>query len=360
MGYAELLAQGYDGRLDARYGSRTGLTTLHAALANATVQPCNILVMGASRVEGYGAGSFAGRYVNRLQALLRAKYNGGIAGGQFYSAQYLSAISWATPWTYTGGKINAGTGPAGKSIILAAGRKASISVTGTSVDILYGKNPTSGTIGWALDGGAVTNIVATDAATTDMQKTNIPLTGGAHTLDISGVAGNTIFDGIRLYNGDEAAGVSVIDSASGALGSDFQASLANVSGWRCLRDLAACYPLHAVVILDLPLDDYYHNIPVSNTLANLDTIFTELSVGASGYSKLVGIPIRGLGSENFAPYQNALRSYAGASDWFDESLRVPDFLLNDVAPSAYYDQLHFNAKGNALMGYSLFSALDIK
>lgn len=200
--------------------SRTVAGPLYGAFAkigSAKLQRANIVVLGDSIAEGQSASAIDRRWTTRVQGALRAKYTNSATGG----AGFIPARYAATPagggtfpgWTVSAGSPNVphGLGYRGRQLN-AAGQTATITQTCTSFEIHMRRNAVD-SVTITIDGGAPVTWTL-DTSKSAQKWTSPALSAGSHTIEVAYNAGGPSFCGGVFFNGDETAGLSMIDAAS--------------------------------------------------------------------------------------------------------------------------------------------------
>lgn len=247
------------------------------AWANRATQPAVWLAIGDSITEGQGASDLPARWITQCLNLLRSRGGKPTKGGAGYlhAAYYIYGPDsvWTTFLQYNGGSVG------GALYIPAIGGAAAASaadpdgmtwtVTGTSVDLWYVESTAPGFY-YSIDGGTPVLVTPGNNFPTP-HKLRISLgASGVHTVDVwqtgTGVMG---WCGVTVYDGDENAGVVLIDGGHVAA---FTADPLTTWGNRSSAyDLMATYVLAApdVVTLELGVNDWSSNVPPATAAANL-------------------------------------------------------------------------------------------
>ena len=252
------------------------------AMAGVGTKPFNVLCIGDSVTEGYTLQP-SERWLTKLTTLLRRRHQPrGIAGGEGYIPAFYAATSgMPSRWTLTGAPAqNTGYGLGLRALLLATGTAATITFTGTGFDLFWAGGPNTGVISYTVDGGTATSITTTKTTIKDGYTTSVRgLARGSHTVTVAYVSGGTsVFDGIMIYDGDEAAGVHVWDSGhSGAYSSQFASG-----AW--FDSITPTKP--DLVTIELGLNDYQQSGVQSATPAQLAANITAIitAIRARGFS----------------------------------------------------------------------------
>ncbi|WP_262103489.1 hypothetical protein [Arthrobacter sp. Marseille-P9274] len=192
-----------------------GLLGFYAALAKRDSSPVDVLVLGDSISEGYGAGSLTERYAGRLLSNFRTRY--GITGGLGYLSSWhaSSDIAPLGP-TATGNAVKNANGSRGlglRSYTLGADTGAGLgnltfTFTGTSFKMLAAQRVAAGTdsVRIVIDGAPYVEWEVVDGTGTSVWDSG-PLTAGAHTVSVTARFGLASIEGFMLFDGDEDAGI---------------------------------------------------------------------------------------------------------------------------------------------------------
>jgi lysophospholipase L1-like esterase len=173
--------------------------------------------------EGQGATTVEDRWIDQLQAELRRKYMSIPGGVGFIPASYASGTTSPNKfpgWVYSNASPpNLPHGLGYKARRLNAGDTATITKKCSSFKLMVHRLAND-VVTITIDGGAPTTWNVPVVTGDYPQSWTSPALDPAqdHTIVVAGAAGSqTSFCGATFFNGDEAAGVSVIDGAhSGA------------------------------------------------------------------------------------------------------------------------------------------------
>lgn len=193
-------------------GPNLALLPLRMALANAQTTPARIAFVGDSYTDGQGSTGAAGgnRWTTQLAAALRRNF-GFPAGGQGFWSGPTGENSFTWPLAVSGGTFATAShnGPNGTPIAWNSSSTgtASITVTGTSVDVHYLTQPFGAPPALTVNGTATT--ITTPSATSSFGWcSNVPLgPHGTYTLQFAYGTGTAVLFGVTVYDGDEAAGI---------------------------------------------------------------------------------------------------------------------------------------------------------
>lgn len=209
-------------KLDAR-GTPAGgpLRKWFASLSGQTVAPAQIVVIGDSISEGSGASDILHRWVTQLQAALRSATASSGAEFPFIPAFPASGTNW--PIARAGSVLaNASWGLGWRTAVLQdATASLTVTFTGTRCKVMYVKTGSTGAMSLVIDSGTPV-VVNTNSSAGGGSNAAVwdsgALSPGSHTLtitrDASSSAGqHPYIQGVLTYNGDEAAGVRVLDAS---------------------------------------------------------------------------------------------------------------------------------------------------
>lgn len=205
-------------------GTNPALRTFHTALARRRVAQVNVVTLGSSTPEGYGATQLSRGVMQLLRDRLREIHPvPGVAGGAgLLAAYYTDPNQTGKPLTVNGGaiitEIGSGSGWAHKSVqMTTVGHTITGSFYGTGCGVAYGAYVNGGSFTVSIDGGAPVT-VNSNSATVDRFKMHYAtgLTRGNHTITIAFSAGQSVyFRGLMVYDQDEDRGIRFWDGARG-------------------------------------------------------------------------------------------------------------------------------------------------
>lgn len=213
---------------DSRYqlGSLAPLYGYYAKASQARLQRCDILIVGDSIAEGFGASTLEARWVMQAQALLREQYLGSSAGGWgFLPAQFVSSAGSGgsfDKWVFAGERGTTGNGLGARAVQLrhhaTTPGQATVTRVCTSFKLYFRRNSVD-QVTIAIDGGTPVTY-SLNTSQTHMVWTSPALTSGAHTIVVKQTGGSSSgpeLVGGMFYNNDETAGMALWDgSLSGA------------------------------------------------------------------------------------------------------------------------------------------------
>jgi lysophospholipase L1-like esterase len=332
------------------------------ALGQRGTRRADIAVIGDSITCGNGASAHSNRWVERLAAQLRQRLALPTGGRGYISAQNSGVTTYTWPAALSGGAAVAGNqwGP-NKSIVAlsAAGQTITYQLAGTSCDVMYLRGTGLGTFSYSVDGGAVTNIVTTNASNVDGTVTRVVLgAAGAHTLTLTWVAGTNFVEGVIEYNGDETSGLIVHDCGHGGTTTNDWAVQTGGSTptYGYPNALATLSPDLVIALLgandvstSVPLATYQSNWPLIMSLVKAKLATPLPPVLYVSLAAPAGL------TTAWQPYMNSLygvSSAQGQAAVADLRLRVPN--VDDVPNwGIYFDSVHPNDAGHALIADAL-------
>ena len=349
------------------------LVGFYAALSQRSARPVNVLVLGDSISEGFGASSREDRYVGRLMANLKHQYSvAGVTGGAGYlPAWYASPNMAPLGPTLSGNAVKNGEGARGlglRAVTLGADTGSGLgsltfTFTGTSFDMLAAQRIATGTdsVRIVIDGAPYVEWEVVDGTGTSVWNSG-PLTAGSHTVTVTARFGAPSIEGFMLYNGDETKGLRLWEGAkSGTRADQFSAASGGNSNWASSI---------TVVNPDLVVIAWMTNDINSKTSAEYATSLRN--VADLVRSKKANVPFlfmamfeRGTnGLEPWANYVEAMRTvaseYANAA-FFDLGTHIPK--LAGTGGADHYgllsDGVHPTPLGHGLIGDSITSHLSM-
>jgi hypothetical protein len=196
----------------------TLLDSWWTALAARATAPVDVVVLGDSIAEqDTGTGTRAWPY--HLSRRLNFKAQLASPSDQWRGAQTgVTQIPGST--TAAGSATNEAFG--GRGLTMSNGQKATYTATMDGISIVYGKDPSYGSIE-VRDGAGGTllaTITTTGTAKGGFVWTSGALTSASHTIEITSIGANR-FSGWFVHNGNRAAGVRIWNGSRGGMGTDF-------------------------------------------------------------------------------------------------------------------------------------------
>lgn len=344
-----------------------GLRKWYAALANRSTEPVQVLVLGDSNSEGTGATKIGRRWQNVLQDQLRRRFQPADVDGAAVS--YVSAGPRANPLpddypvTNTGGeRYGAGLGLRAW-IYGLEGEALTFTFTGDQFQIFHTKGTNGGRMSITIDGGTATVVDTWQTAvnTSGHVWTSPLLAPGAHTVVVSRQQVSTqqlFIEGFMAFNGDQDAGIRVID---GARHGSTVSTFAGASQWQNAVKNAGPFGL---CIMPWGANDSTSGTTPTTFRTNVEAIITSLRTTAEfdGSVLLVGMPKRGNATEQtWSDYRAELKAIADADadvSWFDLRARMPDRGTPEaIELGLYADEVHYNDKGQSWIADQIASAI---
>lgn len=341
----------------------------YAALAGRYTEPVSVVVMGDSNAEGTGATtSVHRRWQQVLQAQLRARFQPpGVKGA---AVPYISASPrmYFVPADYertaTAGVGESSYGLGQRSATIPAGESVTMAFVGRHAKLHARKGPEVGRYRIVLDGGTpvVVDGAAANGANGQVIWDSGLLAAGRHTVQISrdssskAAAAAVYPEGLMTYDGDEKAGVRVIDSArGGAKIGDF----IGLNAWNWYQPFGAL-PAKGLLILPWGANDATSGTSPEAFRAGLEALIVlARGNGFAGSVLLVHMPKRGTADgQVWADYRTQMEAIA-ASDpdvaVLDLRARIPDQGGDDLG--IYFDEVHYNDRGQAMIADQIASAI---
>lgn len=350
------------------------LTKYKAKLATASTSPCNIIALGDSNTEGTGSSVVTNRWQTKLQTELRYRH-AILQGATFpWLPTYPRTTSPGMPVSVSGDvAVYADRGLGWKAGIINAGGSVTFTFTGTSFELLMLKGSVTGVMTVQIDGGAPvnydTNSVSNPPTTAVYKWASGALTPGAHTVIVSRSATSTTGQGIYLngmmtYNGDETAGIRVLDAGYHGMNSTLMTSARLdqlVSNVTAIGNIGA-------IIANIGTNDMGNSIPVATYKTNMELLVSKLRGG--GYTGTIVLQncYKGSGRDEatWQTYGKVLNDIAALDAdiaYFDWRMRMPDIPSPYNASSGlgfFYDTLHMADPGQQFISSVLADYLSLR
>lgn len=212
------------GSVAAGYNA-ANLGQFNTALSQAATKPVNIVYVGDSLTEGYGATSDTTRFQNVLNKNLQKAYNpSGITGGEgwipFWHQTYWSYQRWTKGNTDNGGAqpqlyTNPGYGLGQRGGVLSGNQYGQITFYGDRFWLMYTQGVALGYLGVSIDNKPYTSIW-TNASTEKSGRIwdSGSLKRGNHTVKVkamplNGQPGLAVADGIMTFDGEGSASTTL-------------------------------------------------------------------------------------------------------------------------------------------------------
>ena len=353
-------------------GSEVALRKWWAALAGRYAEPVSVVVMGDSNAEGTGATtSVSRRWQQVLQAQLRARFQPpGVKGA---AVPYVSAsprmilIPGDYERTATAGVTESSYGLGQRSATIPAGESVTLGFVGRHAKLYAHKGPEVGKYRIVLDGG--TAVVVDGYAASGVNSQVIwdsgILAAGRHTVQISrdpyskATAAAVYPEGLMTFDGDEAAGVRVVDSARGGTKvADFTGL--NAFNWHVSF---GAIPGKGLLILPWGANDSTGGTSPEAFRSSLEDLITlARGNGFTGSVLLVEMPKRGNADPQvWADYRTQMEGLAAADAdvaVLDLRARIPDQGTDEAKTlGIYFDEVHFNDRGQGMIADQIATAI---
>jgi lysophospholipase L1-like esterase len=362
--------------------------SFQTAIAKRESAAVDIVCIGDSLTEGADVTNIEKRWVARLRDKLRAFYpTPGVTGGQGYiCANYYVIGNASVPqqnqvFTQTGGTTDASyqTGLGRRFRRLSqAGDKLNITVTCSSVDVVYTKGTGRGVLGLSIDGGSVTTVNTSGGAVSGSKFSSGALTPGSHAIEITWVSGGNVdVEGMMVYNGDENAGIRIWEGGHGGVKSDFYT--AGTQSW--IETIHQIQPDH--LFIELGANDWFYNsgvvagsygsFPPSFTQTNIEDLVGDLRTKCTVPPSITLIIAHARGDASPTVGQVPLEVWDAYVDVYyaiaaaDPSIGIID-MNTAMGPQAWVsgqpsygllstDKVHINDSGSELYANTIFRAI---
>lgn len=296
------------------------LARFYDALASVADTPVDIMVGPTDSIgDGLAATSFTKKFSAVLRDRLRNAFQpDGIAGGTGYTDFWNQGAFPDHPVVLTNPVVNQQYGLGLQSLVMyQLTENIVITDTFTSADLAIRTAPGAGFVFYTVDGGAPVAVDA-DAPAGEATLTIGPLAAGEHEIVLyGGITPDPVtYEGVMLYNGDEAAGIRVWEAGQ--------------SGYRAEQYVASPTWAEAVervqpalVVLPIGSNDYAIGRTAAETRDDIETIIALIRANTSVAPSIVLLAYydrEHLGTETWADFQNMYGSIAAADDdvaWLD-------------------------------------------
>lgn len=362
-----------NGRLDAvltSLGHNPALRKWYAMLGGRYGSIASVVVMGDSISEGYGATSVTRRWLQVLQAELRSRYQpAGVAGATYpyiSASPRVSPVPGDYPRTATAGVTQSDHGLGLRSAVIPAGESVTFTFTGTRARVYGTKGTTVGKFGIRLNGAAEVVVDGAAASTSSgvLLWDSGALSVGAHTVLVQRSSttvaspGNVILEGLVTYNGDETAGVRVLDASKTG------ATLATFNSSTLWQGALGAVEGKGLLIMAWGANDATSGTTPAAFKTGLETLIGNArTAGWTGSILLVKLAKRGTATEaTWADYLTQIDAIAAADPdiaTLDLRSRFPDQGTPEAtALGVYVDEAHNSDKGQGLIaGYTASAIL---
>ncbi|NUO57296.1 MAG: SGNH/GDSL hydrolase family protein [Hamadaea sp.] len=360
-----------------RYDS-TRLVQWRAAVAQVATRPARLVVVGDSIWEGYGASAAAKRDIEILRDRLRQRLQpAGVAGGEGYVPAFYVSTTMPQRLSGTTGVLTQRTDLAGLGqrvgIIGVGGSIRTMTFTGTGLDIYYTQGSPAGTFTYAIDGGAATSVNSNNATLKGGLIAQVRgLSAGSHTLTLTATTGGNgmYFEGVEVYNGDEAAGIHVLDGSHSGWQSDDFATGGTTAPGLWYDSLNASAP--DLVLISLGVNDWRSGsqtrLTSAQTKSNLQTLIANIRskvTSAPSIGLMIPYSVADPGStpEAWPNYRKAIHDVAqadGKCALIDLDAVAAGGFVGTTDPYALNygtDYIHPNDKLHAMLGTAVANVL---
>lgn len=355
------------GETVASISSERGWRALRAALATLATGTARMVAMGDSKTEGAGVSVIGDRWLNLLQAALRARYAPAGDQGLGYLPAFYATFYGLSPAPTTSGsavEVGNGGGLGNRSRHLSAGGSVTWTVpawtSGVPLLVHWTQHPGHGDLE-VVTGGVVRGTIATIGSTIVSKVTSVTIPAGTTAITvrhkagtgtglaarIEGIVHRTATTGVIVYDGARS-GAKVVDYSQGLVNDG--APLSDDYHWQAVAAVAP----HAVILA------FAANDQASRTASewgdDLRTAVDKAKTAAPGAGIVVlhgaqrteeaGDPSRILAFE--AAARDAIGSDPDVSILYESQLWAPvvgeDYADGDGSWLA--DTVHTNATGN--------------
>jgi lysophospholipase L1-like esterase len=244
--------------------------------------------------------------------------------------------------------------------VAAAGQTLTVTLTGTSFDIMYLKGSGFGVGYYTIDGGSPVTFNTSNASAVDGNILHVTMTTGTHTIVVGWSSGGTVYiDGFIEYNGDETSGINVV--RGGFSGSSTTDWLAQTTWYDSIPPLAP-----ALIALQFGVNDARTsagNLTSAQFKTNLQTLISGLRAKFTTPPPFLLSMLYQVTGTMVEPWQNYVTAAAqiAAADaavvMVDHSKRMPATTATQTYGLYYGDQVHPVDKGYALIAETLASVL---
>lgn len=321
----------------------------------------NVLALGDSLTEGYGASTPDNRWVNVLQDSLRTLYPStgiGSGGGYGFLPAYIGSAAY-TPWTQSAGVTNdigfgsILVGPGYRGVFIPAGDTDTATVTGTTVRIWHLVYGSLDPLEVRVDGVLTATVDLTGTLEFHDAYTDVPLgASGSHVVQVKGTGAGSYFDGAQILDGDEEVGIQIFDAAhAGYLSSSYGLGLHDVNAF--VTDVADWVTNLDPVLTTIMLgtNDWFFSVVPATYETNLLALVEDVQA-ATASPVLIIASYTPSGSPTYAwsDYVDAMESVATATGSL--FLNLTDYMPDVDTPSGvasgfYSDTLHPSDAGHA-------------
>jgi hypothetical protein len=270
------------------------------ALASLNFTPARWMAIGGGPTEGQGASTRTARWIETALSTIRTSKSA--PSGQLYLSAGYGVTGPDSPWATTAVTlagsytVDTSSGVGYRIVNLSVGGTASgqfgtsafgtaafggtaggsvpgsvtFTVTGTSADLWYVSESTSGDFSYQVDSGSVVTVQT--AGSHDLQRrTAIPLGANtSHTVKVTAVAGTSYVSGLTVYGTDTGTGIHLYDAArTSATSATFASNMVDITD-------AAMTVAPDLVTIELGLNDDSAALTPAQTGANIQVLINML------------------------------------------------------------------------------------
>ncbi|HEY9415926.1 MAG TPA: SGNH/GDSL hydrolase family protein, partial [Pseudonocardia sp.] len=269
------------------------------------------------------------------------------------------------PRTATAGVTQSGHGLGLRSAIIPAGDNVTFTFTGTRARLYGTKSSSVGKYGIRLDGAAEVVVDGFAASSTSgvLLWDSGALTAGAHTVLVqrstttTASPGNLFLEGLFTYNGDESAGIRVVDASRTG------ATLATFTGSTAWYSALGAVEGRGLLVMAWGANDATGGTTAAAFRTGLETLIANArSAGFAGSILLLKMPKRGTATAQvWTDYLAQMDAIAAADPdvaTLDLRARIPDQgTAEATALGLYVDEAHFTDKGQGLVAGHIVAAI---
>lgn len=355
-------------------GAPDALSSYRAALDRVATEPVDVLAVGDSITEGYGATADSTRWLDVLRRRLQGTYPvTGVPGGTGYVPAWhvmstpngwswgSTSGTWAPTWVSTGFGLGERAG-----VLDAAGRYAEVSFTGDRAWLVYTQQTTGSPVTITIDDGPA-GTLDTAASTTASGRVwdTGPLSSGSHTMRVTasptpGGTVSAVIDGAMVFDGDGGAtpnagrGVRVWDAGRVAATAPLFLTKPAL-GFDAVDNVDP-----DLILIGLGANDLKAAVTPAQHMANLAAMIDRYRTGTPAASHAsIALWVEPAWSDitpgAWQPYVDAIHALGREKDVavIDVHRRLPQ----GGDPAYFVDSIHLNDAGNAAMADAFADAL---
>lgn len=360
---------GLDGMMEA-----AGLPEIRAAFQGAldgrATTPVDILIIGDSITEGYGASVRDNRWAQQFQAFLRASHpTPNVVGGQGWISASSLAPTFPTGWTNSGNIAPAGAYGWGGHNVAMGGPDGAMSrtVSGTSIVVGYTRFSSGGVFGIYLDGSAtpaltVDTAAGAPASPQDDGRAAVSLgTRGSHTVAIKWISGGSCYvGGLWVRDQDETCGIRVTEAGQSGASAHTWNQAVTTSLTAMSSNITALAP--SLVIISLGPNDMLQGRDPAGYRSDMEAIVAQVKVAAPAAKILIvaAYKIVGAWAYPWTAYLAQMRAMVLADPTLGLIDQGTSFPSSDVMQASYAligDGLHPTDHGHSIYAHAVHDAL---